>query len=192
MHFSIMGRPRSLALVGMPGAGKTMCAKHLESRGYFQFRFGSIIENEVVHRGLPVNPENERVVREEFRANEGMDAIARRALPHLKNALEVHNSIVIDGLYSFSEYKLLRTELGTDMVVVAIVCPRWLRYERLAARPVRPLTREQAEERDWQEIEKLEKGGPIAIADFTLVNDGEMDELLAKLDGLMTGLALQP
>jgi dephospho-CoA kinase len=192
MHFKTLGRPRSLALVGMPGAGKTVCAKHLEQQGYYQFRFGSIVEDEVVRRGLPVTPENERIVREEFRANEGMDAIARRALPHLKAALETHSSIVIDGLYSFSEYKLLRPELGTDMVVVAIVCPRWLRYERLAARPVRPLTREQAEARDWQEIEKLEKGGPIAIADFTLANDGDMDELLAKLDALMVELALQP
>jgi dephospho-CoA kinase len=78
------------------------------------------------------------------------------------------------------------------MIVVAIACPRWLRYERLAARPVRPLTPEQAEARDWQEIEKLEKGGPIAIADFTLVNDGEVDVLLEKLDSLMTELALQP
>jgi len=36
-------------------------------------------------------------VREEFRANEGMDAIARRALPILKAALERQNCIVIDG-----------------------------------------------------------------------------------------------
>ncbi|HEX2621657.1 MAG TPA: AAA family ATPase [Phototrophicaceae bacterium] len=188
----IIERPRSLALVGMPGAGKTLCAKYLEDRGYFQFRFGGIIEDEVVRRGLPVIPDNERIVREEFRANEGMDSIAKRALPHLKTALESHTSIVIDGLYSFSEYKLLRKELGADMVVVAISCPRWLRYERLAARPIRPLTQEQAEERDWQEIEKLEKGGPIAIADFTLVNGGSVEELLASLDALMTTLSFQP
>ncbi len=184
--------PRSLALVGMPGAGKTLCAEHLQTRGYFQFRFGSIVENEVVRRGLPVNPQNERTVREEFRRLEGMDAIARRALPHLKAALETNNSIVLDGLYSFSEYKLLRRELGEDMVVVAITAPRWLRYERLAGRPVRPLTRIQAEERDWLEIENLEKGGPIALADFTLVNEGLPEELLDKLDTLMATLAFQP
>jgi dephospho-CoA kinase len=184
--------PRSLALVGMPGAGKTLCAQYLEQRGYFQFRFGGIIEDEVVRRGLPVIPENERIVREEFRANEGMDAIAKRALPHLKGALETHTSVIIDGLYSFSEYKLLRPELGMDMVVVAIVCPRGLRYERLAARPVRPLTQAQAEARDWQEIEKLEKGGPIAIADHFLLNDSTSEHLLTQLDTLMASLAFQP
>src|SRR5215510_14224191 len=92
--------PRTLALVGMPGAGKTLCAKHLEERGYYQIRFGSIIVDEVIRRGLEVNPDNERIVREEFRKQEGMDAIAKRALPKLKAALEEHNSIIIDGLYS--------------------------------------------------------------------------------------------
>lgn len=184
--------PRALALVGMPGAGKTLCAKHLEAQGYFQFRFGGIVVNEVVNRGWPINPENERIVREEFRANEGMDAIARRALPHLKTALETHQCIAIDGLYSFSEYKTLHQELGGDMIVVAIISSRSLRYQRLASRTERPLTSEEAETRDYQEIEKLEKGGPIAIADYTLLNDHEPEQLLQALDSLINQLGFKP
>lgn len=182
--------PRILALVGMPGAGKTLCAKHLEEQGFFQFRFGGIIVDEVVARGLEINPENERIVREEFRNNEGMDAIAKRALPKLKAALSERDCIIIDGLYSFSEYKTLRQELGEDMVVVAIVAARHLRYARLATRPIRPLTAAEAQDRDWQEIEKIEKGGPIAIADFTLVNDDSSDDLLQKLDTLLGKLGV--
>jgi dephospho-CoA kinase len=185
-------RPRAVALVGMPGAGKTLCAMHLQERGFYQFRFGSIITDEVIRRGLPLTPANERIVSEELRRNHGMDVVARFALPHLKTALEKHDSIVIDGLYSFSEYKTLRPELGRDMVVIAIVAPRTLRYERLHARPERPLTREEAEIRDYQEIEMLEKGGPIAIADYTLVNDGDPDILLAQLDALLEKLGIAP
>ena len=182
--------PRALALVGMPGAGKTLCAKHLEARGFFQFRFGGIITDEVARRGWTVNPENERVIREEFRAQDGMDAIAKRALPHLKTAMETHNTIIIDGLYSFSEYKTLRPELGEDMVVVAIACDRDRRYARLAERPVRPLTRAEAVARDHQEIEKIEKGGPIAIADYTLLNNTSPDDLLTRLDNLLAKLGI--
>ncbi len=184
--------PRALALVGMPGAGKTVCAHHLEARGFFQFRFGGIVVDEVTRRGWAVTPENERIVREELRRREGMDAIARRALPHLKSALNARPSIVIDGLYSFSEYKTLRHELGAAMVVVAIACPRALRYQRLAARPERPLTAAEAEARDYLEIENLEKGGPIAIADYTLVNDRDPQTLLDALDALVASLGLQP
>jgi dephospho-CoA kinase len=184
--------PQALALVGMPGAGKTLCAKHLEERGFFQFRFGGIVVDEVSRRGWPVTPENERIVREQFRRDEGMDAIARRALPLLKAALATHSSIVIDGLYSFSEYKTLRTELGAAMVVVAVVSTRDERYRRLSGRSERPLTPEEAETRDHQEIETLEKGGPIAIADYTLLNDGQPQELLARLDALVEKLGLKP
>jgi dephospho-CoA kinase len=184
--------PRALALVGMPGAGKSLCAKHLEAHGFFQYRFGGIVVDEVQRRGLPLIPENERIVREELRANEGMDAIARRALPLLKDALATHTSIVIDGLYSWSEYKLLQRELGAPITVVAIISSRPLRYQRLASRDERPLTGEEAERRDWQEIEKLEKGGPIAIADYTIVNDGNTVDLLAKLDALIEALQFSP
>jgi dephospho-CoA kinase len=176
----------------MPGAGKSLCAKHLEACGFFQYRFGSIVVNEVLRRGLPLTPENERVVREELRANDGMDVMARRALPLLQDALATHDNIVIDGLYSWSEYKLLRRELNAAMIVVAIVSSRALRYARLANRTERPLTAEEAEARDWLEIENLEKGGPIAVADYTIVNDGDADELLAKLDALIEQLSFRP
>jgi dephospho-CoA kinase len=184
--------PRAIALVGMAGSGKTICAKHLESRGFYQFRFGSIVTDEVTRRGLPINPDNERTVREEFRAHEGMDAIAKRALPHLQTALQSHTSIIIDGLYSFSEYKTLRPILGDDMVIIAIFSPRQLRYGRLANRPDRPLTAHEAEMRDYAEIENIEKGGPIAIADYTLMNDGTADDLLARLDDLLNHLGVKP
>jgi dephospho-CoA kinase len=179
---------RALALVGMPGSGKTLCAQHLKARGFAHFRFGQIVVDEVARRGWAINPENERLVREELRAREGMNAIARRALPHLHRALAEHDHLVIDGLYGFGEYKLLHAELGAAMVVVAIVSARHLRYARLAQRPERPLTVAEAEDRDFREIEKLEKGGPIAIADYTLLNNDLPDALLRALDDLTASL----
>ncbi len=192
MESTINTAPRALALVGMPGAGKSLCARHLGAKGYFQYRFGSIVVDEVARRGLALTPEHERIVREEFRANEGMDAIAKRALPILKQALERQHCIIIDGLYSWSEYKTLSSDLGGDLFVVAIVSERGLRYARLADRPERPLTAEEAERRDYQEIENLEKGGPIALADYTLLNNGAPDALLASLDTLIARLDFTP
>lgn len=184
--------PRVLALVGMPGAGKSMCAVHLQAKGFFQYRFGGIIVGEVARRGLPLTPDTERLVREELRAVDGMAAIAMRALPILHEALESHSHIIIDGLYSFSEYKFLRSALGTGMVVVAVIADRALRYARLGERAERPLTPDEAEARDVQEIERLEKGGPIAIADYTLLNNGDQAALYAALDALMLTLGFVP
>ena len=182
----------ALALVGMPGAGKTICAEHLTAGGYFSLRFGGVVVDEVRRRGWEVNPQNERIVREELRAAHGMAAMAVISLPRLQQALQAYSHIVIDGLYSFSEYKLLNRRLGAPLVLVAIAAPRHLRYQRLAARSDRPLTPSQARERDMLEIERLEKGGPIAMADYTLLNDGSPADLLRKLDALLDALRFSP
>ena len=74
---------------------------------------------------------------------------------------------------------------------IAIIAPRSLRYQRLAQRPERPLSPEEAETRDWQEIEALEKGGPIAIADYSLANDTSAEDLLKALDSLLAKLGVK-
>ena len=66
--------------------------------------------------------------------------------------------------------------------------PPKLRYQRITNRSVeddkdlrfRNFTKEEAEKRDYAEIENIEKGGPIAMADFTIVNTGTIDELKEK------------
>ena len=183
---------RLLAIVGMPGAGKSLLAEHLEAQGYPKVRFGAITIEEVIRRGLPVTPQNEKLVREDIRAREGMDAYARRCLPRIREALRTHQCLIIDGLYSFSEYKTLRAEFGDQLVVVAVACERRLRYQRLGQRPERPLTPQEAEWRDYQEIESLEKGGPIAIADHTILNNGTREQALAELDRLLRRLNMRP
>ncbi len=183
---------RLLALVGMPGAGKSMLAAYLEQQGFPQFRFGGITMDEIQRRGWEITPGNEKIVREEIRAQEGMDAYARRALPIIRQMLTSHRAAIIDGLYSFSEYRTLKAEFGPQLVVVAIACDRALRYARLAARPERPLTPQEAEWRDIAEIEGLEKGGPIAIADFTILNNAAPAEAIAALQRLLDDLHLQP
>ena len=185
-------RPRALALVGMPGAGKTICAEHLAARGYWTLRFGALVVDEVRRRGWQVNAENERVVREEMRDRHGMAAMAALSLPRLQAALAEQGNIVIDGLYSFSEYQLLREELGAPLLLLAIVAPRHLRYRRLALRPIRPLNEDEALQRDIREIKRLEKGGPIAMADFTLLNNGTPVQLLGQLDDLLRSLDFHP
>jgi dephospho-CoA kinase len=82
----------------------------------------------------------------------------------------------LDGLYSWSEYILLKQRFP-DMIVVSVVTDAKIRKERLKNRPVRPLTAEQVDSRDIAEIEQLEKGGPIAIADYFILNNGSWDEL---------------
>ena len=76
-----------------------------------------------------------------------------------------------------------------ELNVVAIVSPRRTRYHRLANRVERSYTETEAYERDQTEIENLEKGGPIAIADHYIINDDSEDALYEKLESLASELA---
>ena len=171
-------------IVGMCGAGKSLVAEHLKRKGWQMIRFGEITIHELNARGLPHTEANERAIREELRRVQGSDAYAKQLLANIKEALEL-GPTVIDGLYSWSEYKFLRRNLKNQMYVVAVIASRYIRYERLAHRPVRRLSPEEAELRDFAEIEKLEKGGPIAVADYVILNDGSKEELLLSVDKLL-------
>lgn len=177
-----------IAVVGMPGAGKSIATQHLSSLGYKTVRFGKIIVDEVQKRGLEVNEYNERIVREDLRRSFGMDFCAKLSLPKIEEYLLGENEVAIDGLYSLSEYESLISRLGNKLVVIAIFTPKSIRYRRLMQRKERPLTPDEAKERDFSEIKKIEKAGPIALADFTIINDGSPEQLCDNLDKILSEL----
>lgn len=184
-----MSKQTIIALVGMPGAGKSSCVDHLAKRGWPKVYFGGVIVDEAVRRFGEATEKSERIVREELRAKEGMGAVAVRVIPKIDNLLKTSDTVIADGLYSWSEYKILRERYGDNLIVIAITSGRAIRHERLAARTIRPLTEAEATSRDYAEIENSEKGGPIANADHFLVNDETVAEMLVKLDKIVDKLA---
>ena len=56
-----------------------------------------------------------------------------------------------------------------------------IRYNRLTKRDIRPLTNKEAKSRDISEIEALAKGGPIAYADYFILNNGSMDDYMSDI-----------
>jgi dephospho-CoA kinase len=174
-----------VALVGLCGSGKSEAAKYFEGKNYKRIYFGSLTMEELERRGLSINEKNERAVREELRKTHGMAAYAILSLPKIEDAIKNGFNVFIDGLYSWSEYKILKDKYP-DMAVIAIYTNPPLRLKRLSMRKVRPLTKEEASSRDTSEIENLEKGGPIAKADYTILNNGTIDELLLNMNRVLS------
>lgn len=170
-----------LALVGMCGAGKSVVTEYFTEKGFSCVYFGKCTIEEMGKRGLDITEENEKLVREDLRKQHGMAAYAILNLPKIEELLKLGN-VVIDGLYSWSEYKVLDEKFGSDLIILSVFTPKRMRHERLSMRPFRALTCEEATNRDHSEIEKLEKGGPIAIADYTVINDGDRDCLREQLN----------
>jgi dephospho-CoA kinase len=165
-----------VALVGMAGAGKSEAARLFVKDGFTSIRFGDVTDEELEKRGLAMNEENERSVREGFRKKYGMAAYAILNLPRIELA-QKSSPVIIDGLYSWEEYVFLKNYFRENLFVVAVHSSPWTRYERLERRDVRPLTMEEAAGRDEAEILKINKGGPIAMADFTIINEGSLNDL---------------
>jgi len=173
-----------VAFVGLTGSGKTAAVDHLTSKGYPKVYFGGIFYEAMKEAGLtPGDWEVENPFRKEIREREGKDFVVKRANQQIHNLIAAgQHRIVVDGLYSWTEYKIMKHEFPGELIVVAVIAPKHVRHHRLATRPDRPLNTEEVNERDWHEIEDVEKGGPIAIADYYLMNDGDLETLYKQVD----------
>ena len=182
-----------LAVVGMSGSGKSLAIEYLTERGIPKVYFGGIIYQAMQEAGIEITPDSQRQFREQIRQKEGKDFVVKRALKEIQNLINAgQKRIVLDGLYSWTEYKILKKAFPSEMIVLAIVLPRHLRHERVAHRAERPFNAQEINERDWTEIENLEKGAPIAMADYFIDNSGSIAELHQQLHDLLHDINFLP
>ncbi len=177
-----------LAIVGLPGAGKTEATEYLIKKVMWpKIYFGQAIIDEVANRNLPLNEANERTVREEYRDKNGLAAMAIANMPKIKAAFE-KSPVILESLYSWEEYLEVKKQFGDAFKVLAIYSSPKTRIARMEKRPFRPLTSEQLISRDYSQIENLRQAGPIARADWTIVNEGSLEELFGGIDEVMKSI----
>ena len=188
-----------ICLVGMCGAGKSEVAEYMIKKRKLGFlRFGQIVLDEVKKiiekRGGKSTEALERKIREGFRKKYGMAAMAVLNIPKFDKLLKSGNTIG-DGLYSWEEYLTLKKRYGKKFICVAVYAPPSVRYLRLEGRAekhgldeklrFRSFTKEEAASRDKSEIENLNKAGPIAMADYTVINNSDLVKLRGQVDEIM-------
>jgi len=173
-----------VSIVGMTGAGKSEVSRVFEENGFIRIRFGDLTDEGMKKRGLEPSEGNERYIRELLRQEHGMAAYAKLNLPRIEQALNPSQGegqdVVIDGLYSWEEYTYLKGRYGEDLYLVAVWSSPKTRYARLNNRSSRRLTLEEAISRDRAELGNINKGGPIAMADFTIINESALENLMVE------------
>ncbi len=170
-----------IAIVGMPGSGKSVAAEFFRSKGVAVLRFGDQTDIGLKEAGLERNEKNERWYREKLRKELGMVAMAIKIEPRIIEAANNNSIIVLDGLYSWEEYTYLIQKFP-QLQLLCMYASAAIRYQRLLTRLVRPLTEEAARGRDIAELENLNKGGPIAMADYLIKNERSQEHLQQKLE----------
>jgi dephospho-CoA kinase len=175
-----------LTFVGMPGSGVTTASSYVSAKGYPRVYFGGVIYDEMQKAGIEITAESQARFREHIRQERGNDFVVNiiiEQITRLKDAGQ--HLIVADSVYSWTEYKALKRAFPGEVIVVAVLAPRRTRHRRLAQRPERPFTAKEATDRDWSEIENLEKGGPIAAADHFISNDADLETFYTQIDAVL-------
>ena len=183
-----MENVKILAIVGMSGSGKSVVVDYLTSKGYPKVYFGGMIYKEMEKRGIErtEDGESEKKFREEIRETEGKDWVVRQVIAETKDLIAAgQKRIILDGVYSWTEYKILKHEFPHNITFIGIVADKKLRYERVAQRPDRAFDATAIRERDRSEIENLEKGGPIVAADYYILNNGSIKDAENSLDKIL-------
>lgn len=170
-----------IALVGLPGAGKSQACNFFKQKNIPVIRFGEITDVALKQKGLPSTEEHEKAFRENLRHEFGMAAFAVKNEARIREALKTADIVVLDGLRSWEEYVYLK-EKFTNLHLLAVYASPGIRHKRLKERSVRSFSIEEAKSRDIAEVENLHIAPTIAMSDHLIKNETTLEDLNQQLE----------
>lgn len=175
-----------IGLTSCNAAGKDEVARYLvQQRGFAYFSLSDILRRELDTRGLENTRENLIETGNEFREKLGAGALAEMAL----QALEQVAKAVVVSIRNPGEIEVLRRR--KDFLLVGVNAPVKIRFERSRARgrPDDAQTLEQFEAQEQAELKgshlQQQLSACFAMKDRLIVNDGTLEELNRKVEGLL-------
>jgi len=165
-----------LLITGMPGAGKEELLNVARSMDIPFLRMGDIVRefhaaSGAAEKGLSVGQ-----VANGEREKHGKDIWAKRALERMSGDI-----FLVDGCRSLDEVNSYKG-LSKDVYIIAVHASRETRYKRLIerGREDAPKNMEEFDERDNREM-GWGLGNVIALSDFMIVNDSDLDSFKEKV-----------
>lgn len=160
-----------IGVVGLPGSGKTEAATVARELGIPVVTMGDVIRDACRDRGLDPATDHGRVARA-LRREGGPAAVADASLPRIREALEGHEVVLVDGIRSGDEVDRFTDAFGDEFVLVRVDADYQVRAERVTARSRDDTggTGEPLRERDEREL-GFGMGDAMARADITIQNN---------------------
>lgn len=154
----------------MPGSGKTVAAEVLREMGLKVFSMGDVVRS--YYEKLKNQGESIMEFAKRIRRERGNGIVAEWLVELIS---EIYDSVIgIEGVRNWEEVEIFR-RIG-DIIIVAIHAPPKVRYERILRRSRKydPYSMDEVIKRDLEEL-KLGIGTVIALSDYIIVNDGELE-----------------
>ena len=170
-----------IAIVGLPGTGKTDAADFFQKKNLPTISFGRIVNDYINQKNLSHDEKTHKKVREEIRKKYGKEALAILNIEKIKQALKNNSIIIIEGMRSWEEYLYLKKEFPkVKLVIVCLFTDKDIRYKRISKRNNR--SELYGEERDINEIVGVNMGPTIAFADYLIKNNFSLKDFYDKLE----------
>lgn len=174
-----------LGITGTLGAGKGTIVDYLiHKKGFLHFSVREHLITEIVRRGLPVNRDSMVVVANELRANNNPAYIIEQ-LYH--QASVTGKDCIIESIRTPGEVASLRSKEG--FFLLAVDADARIRYERIKLRQsetdaIDYATFIENEQREMHSDDpnKQNLSACIDMADYTLTNNGSIEDLRQQID----------
>jgi dephospho-CoA kinase len=172
-----------IGVAGLAGAGKTTAVRYLsQSSGGRIVYLGEAVIEEVRARGLSETRENERKVRIELRHENGPAALAMVYADRVSECITNGISVFIDAIFTQPEFDLFKSLAPEgEAHLLAIEASFELRLARLERREERSFDRNELEERDKTELDKLGTGAVISAAEHSICNERSLEQFYQRL-----------
>lgn len=177
-----------IGFVGLPGSGKSEAAAVAEELSIPVVTMGDVIRAECRDRGLDPATDHGQVAKA-LREENGPNAIAKRSLPIIEDALSGHDTVVVDGIRSDVEVATFEEAFGKRFELVSIEAPFELRADRLDARGRDASAADGGEslaDRDQRELD-FGMGEAMDEADLTVENTDSLEAFHDRIRTILTG-----
>lgn len=174
-----------LGITGTDGAGKGTVVDYLvEEKEFVHYAARQLWIDEINRRGLEVKRENMRIVANNLRRTNGNDFLVTAYLARIKE--EGVENAIIESIRATAEAKTLKSRGG---VLLAVDADQKLRYERIVGRASESdrvtlaqfVAQEELEMND-PDPNGMQKAAVMAMADYTITNNGTLDELHTQIE----------
>lgn len=179
-----------IGVTGTNGAGKGTLPEYLTERhGFAHHSARAFIVEEIVRRGLPVDRTTMNATANDLRKTYGPEYVIKQLF---ERARESGGDAIIESVRALGEAAFLK-ENGA--FVVAIDADRRIRYDRITKRASETdrVSFEEfclQEDREMAQTEAYDMNvrGVMDMADYTLMNDGSLEELHTAIEEMLIEL----
>ena len=174
-----------IGLTGRIAGGKGVASDFFKENGFEYLSLSNEVREEANKRGLPLERKSLQDLGNLMRKEEGSSVLAKRVINKINNK----KNYVIDGIRNSGEVEELRKVFKNKFILISIDADLKIRWRNAQnrAKESDPKTFEEFLKADKRDFEENSDNGQqvkkcMSMADYYLLNNGTIQELIAQLE----------